>query len=144
CRLRRRRRLWVCCGRACGRAASSGARNLGTRTASGGGNQKRALAAGTIGVCAIPGEASNRSDLHLSGTPAKNKRRNRGIIRSLAHVEAVAGVGDPGGILKPDDFRIAVHRSLITDHQSPAPSTIFPSSARGIHKRAEIRSDLKK
>jgi 4-hydroxy-4-methyl-2-oxoglutarate aldolase len=49
-----------------------------------GGDQKRALAAGAVGVCAISGEASSRFELYLSGTPAKNKRRNRGLIRALA------------------------------------------------------------
>ena len=59
-----------------------GTRNPATGTASGGGDQKRALAAGTVGVCAVSGEASSRFELYVSGTPAKNKRRNRGIIRS--------------------------------------------------------------
>jgi regulator of RNase E activity RraA len=52
------------------------ARNPATGTASGGGDQKRALAAGTVGVCTISRETSSRSELHASGTPAKNKRRN--------------------------------------------------------------------
>ncbi len=61
-----------------------GTRNPATGTASGGGDQKRALAAGTVGVCAVSGEASSRFELYVSGTPAKNKRGNRGIIISRA------------------------------------------------------------
>src|SRR5439155_16689793 len=84
CRIRRRRRLSFCrCG-ACRRTASRGTRNPATGTASGGGDQKRTLAARTVGVCAVSGEASSRFELYVSGTPAKNKRRNRGVIRSLA------------------------------------------------------------
>ena len=79
CSLRRRRRLFVCWCRACRGNPSRGTRNLATRTAPGAGHQKRAFAKGTIGVCAVSQEASNRSQLYLSGTLAKNKRRNRGI-----------------------------------------------------------------
>src|SRR5439155_10261164 len=85
-RIRRRRRLSFCrCG-AYRRTASRCTRNPATGTASGGGDQKRALAAGTVGVCTVSGEASSRFELYVSGTPAKNKRRNRGIIRSLAYL----------------------------------------------------------
>ena len=49
---------------------SVGTRNLGTRTASGGSDQERALAARTIGLRAISEEARRRSGLHVPGTPA--------------------------------------------------------------------------
>jgi len=68
----------------CGRLAPRGTRNLATGTPSGRGHQARALIAGTAGLCAIFGEASSRSELHVSQTPAKNKRRNRGMIEATS------------------------------------------------------------
>jgi len=49
---------------------SVGTRNLGTRTASGGGDQERALAARPAGLRAISEEARRRSGLYVPGTPA--------------------------------------------------------------------------
>ena len=62
---------------------------------------------------------------------------DRGIVQQLA-------AQIPWGTVTSVKALTSVHCSLISDHQSPAPSALFPSSARGIHKRAEIRSDLKK